>query len=85
MSDLVTTMVEIQEREPKCPVCGETSPGSAWICMVRLNRAASAAAAQAGRCSYSLEGSERLSAKLSERLRPLPTPDEQRASMEQGS
>lgn len=49
-----------------CPVCGETSPGAQWVCLYRLDAAAKEAVRAAGRCDYSIEGSERIGARLRE-------------------
>ena len=57
----------------KCPVCGETAP-TAWYCINRLNDEAKRSVEKRGRCGYSVEGDQRLTAflgKASDDLRAL--------------
>lgn len=63
---MIDELIERQTAASVCPVCGETSPGAQWICLYQLNAAARESVRQAGRCDYSVEGSERIGAKLAE-------------------
>lgn len=65
MADL-EELIERQCADAVCPVCGETSPGGRWICLYRLNPATREHVRAARQCGYSLEGSERIGAKLRE-------------------
>lgn len=61
---MIDELIERQTAASVCPVCGETSPGAQWVCLYQLNAAARESVRQAGRCDYSLEGSERIAANL---------------------
>lgn len=61
---VIETAVTEQQASSTCPVCGETSPGTQWICLYRLDPAARKIVAEQKSCDYSLEGHDRIGAKL---------------------
>lgn len=48
----------------KCPVCGETDPGTRWLCLPRVKGEAE----QGKPCGYSVEGHRRLQDAYAEKL-----------------
>lgn len=60
----IATMADAQKT---CPICGETAPEPAWLCLPRMM-----GEAKAGKpCTYSVEGDARGNARLAEACEAL--------------